>query len=112
MAIVRIWKGVTAPEHRDSYLDYLLETGLSEYRETRGNLGAFALRRSTDEGVEWMLVTLWESWEAIRRFAGDRPEVAVFYPRDEAFLVEADPRVTHFELAFQDPAPEATHIGA
>jgi hypothetical protein len=45
---------------------------------------------------------LWESEEAIRRFAGGEIDRAVFYPEDERFLVEREERVSHFEVAFQE----------
>jgi len=45
------------------------------------------------------MFTLWESMEAIQAFAGDRPEVAVFYPEDDRYLVERDETVSHYEVA-------------
>jgi hypothetical protein len=36
--------------------------------------------------------------EAVRAFAGRRPERAVFYPQDEAFLVERGPIVEHWTV--------------
>jgi hypothetical protein len=39
--------------------------------------------------------------EAVRRFAGDEPDRAVFYPEDERFLVERGERVEHFEVVHQ-----------
>ena len=44
------------------------------------------------------LTPRWESWEAIRRFAGPEPEKAVYYPEDEGFLLEKEP-VFHYEVA-------------
>ena len=49
-----------------------------------------------------LLLTLWESEEAIRRFAGEDIGRAVFYPQDESFLIETEDRVSHFEVAFQE----------
>lgn len=103
--IVRTWRGATAADDADRYLAYLHQTGFAEYRATPGNRGVLALRRErpgTDGApvAELLLVTLWESWDAIRDFAGRDPSRAVFYPSDDAFLVERDEHVDHFEVAF------------
>ena len=51
--------------------------------------------------AEFLLLTLWDSEEAVRGFAGDDPGKAVFYPEDERFLVERGERVDHYEVVFQ-----------
>lgn len=99
--IARIWRGATRAEDADTYVKYLDETGFTEYRATPGNLGVLALRRVVDGRAEHLLLTLWESEEAIRRFAGDDIERAVFYPEDERFLIEKDDRVNHFDVVFE-----------
>ena len=71
------------------------------YRSTPGNRGVLALRRIAGDRAEFLLVTLWDSEEAIRRFAGDDIEQAVFYPEDDRFLVERDERVRHYEVVYQ-----------
>jgi hypothetical protein len=43
-------------------------------------------------------LTFWESVEAIRGFAGDDVERAVFYPEDDRFLVAREDRVTHWQI--------------
>ena len=96
--IARAWHGVTRAADADRYLVYLEATGLAAYRETQGNRGVLALRRVTGDRAEFLLVTLWESEAAIRRFAGDDPERAVFYPEDDRFLVERGERVEHWAV--------------
>jgi heme-degrading monooxygenase HmoA len=99
--IARTWAGATRAEDADRYLEYLHATGFREYRVTPGNQGVLALRRLEGERAEFLLVSLWDSMEAVRRFAGDEPERAVFYPEDERFLVERDERVRHYEVVHQ-----------
>ena len=100
--IVRTWRGATREEDADAYLRYLEETGLREYRATPGNLGVLGLRRVAGARAEFLLITLWESEEAIHRFAGDDIGRAVFYSEDERFLVEKEDRVSHFDVVFQE----------
>lgn len=99
--IARTWRGFTKSEDSDAYLQYLHATGFAEYRATPGNLGVLGLRRIEGDRAEFLLLTLWESEAAIRRFAGDDITQAVFYPEDERFLVERDERVNHFEVVYQ-----------
>jgi heme-degrading monooxygenase HmoA len=100
--IVRIWRGWTAQDSADAYVEYMEGTGMAEYAATPGNLDAYMLRRDLDDGrTEFVTVTLWTSMEAVRRFAGDQPERAVFYPEDDRFLVDREVTVTHFEVAWR-----------
>jgi heme-degrading monooxygenase HmoA len=99
--IARSWSGVTRAEDADVYLEYLHATGIPEYRATPGNRGVLALRRIVGDRAEFLLLTLWESEEAIRRFAGEDIERAVFYPEDERYLIERGERVEHHEVVYQ-----------
>jgi aminoglycoside 6'-N-acetyltransferase len=56
------------------------------------------LRRDGDDRTEFVMFTLWESLEAVKEFAGDEYETAVFYPEDERFLVERDLDASHFDV--------------
>ena len=98
--IARTWRGATRAQDAETYLDYLHQTGFSEYRKIEGNRWVLALRRVTEDRAEFLLVSLWDSEDAIRRFAGDAMEQAVFYPEDERFLIERDNHVNHYEVVF------------
>ncbi len=110
--IARTWWGATNAKDAEAYLRYLEETGLRHYRATSGNLGVLGLRRVRDGRAGFLLLTLWESEEAIKRFAGDDIERAVFYPEDERFLVEREDRVRHFDVVFKDGAFAGPEVGA
>ena len=102
--IARTWRGWIATERADEYERYLDATGLSEYASTPGNLGAHLLRRDLDDGrTEIVTLSFWESMEAVRRFAGDDPEQAVFYPEDDDFLLDRETTVAHFEVPWSHP---------
>lgn len=53
-----------------------------------------------DEGktTHFYTFTLWESLEAIRKFAGSPVEKAKYYPEDREFLLEFEPNVTHWDV--------------
>lgn len=100
--ICRIWRGRTPASKADEYLSILERTGLREYRETEGNRGVLLLRRVSGGVAEFTALTLWDSMDAIRRFAGDQPERAHYYPEDREYLLEMTPFVEHYEVAWQD----------
>jgi len=96
--IARVWSGATRADDADAYLDYLQRTGLAEYARTPGHRRTITLRRIADGRAEFLLVTLWDSLDAVRAFAGEDVERAVFYPEDDRFLVARDDRVTHYDV--------------
>jgi heme-degrading monooxygenase HmoA len=96
--IARTWRGAVRAEDADAYLDYLEATGLKEYRETPGNRGVIALRRIDRDRCEYLIVSLWDSLDAVKRFAGEDLEKAVFYPEDDRFLIDRDMTSTHYEV--------------
>ena len=97
--IVRTWSGAVAKEDGDAYAEYMRRTGLRSYAETPGNRGAWMLRRELEDRCEFMMLTMWESLEAVKAFAGEDHEVAVFYPEDDRFLIRRDEVATHYEVA-------------
>ena len=93
-----MWRGSVRSEDVDEYVAYIERTGMTEYRETPGNLDAWLLTRDLGDGrTEIITVSRWESLEAIVRFAGEDIERAVFYPEDDQYLLERDTRVRHYE---------------
>lgn len=96
--IARTWHGIVPAAKADAYWDYLNLTGLPDYRATAGNKGVTVLRRTEGDITHFLLITLWESVEAIKAFAGEDYEKAKYYPEDEAFLLEKEPNVTHYEV--------------
>jgi len=95
--IARIWRGVTSAEQAEEYFEYLMETGLKDYRAVPGNRGVQVLRRTYEGKAEFLLISLWESYEAIRAEAVDDIERAVYYSKDQEFLLELEPKVIHYE---------------
>jgi heme-degrading monooxygenase HmoA len=99
--IARLWHGAVPASKAEEYARYLEATGLPDYRSTRGNRGVFVLRRLEGDRAHFLLITLWEDLDAIRRFAGDDLERARYYPEDTRYLLELEPRVTHYEVLDQ-----------
>lgn len=96
--IARSWRGITREADKDTYFEYLQKTGLPDYAKTKGNRGVWVLRRVRDGIAEFLLISLWDSYDAIRAFAGPDFEKAVYYPEDKKFLLELEPNVSHYEV--------------
>ncbi|HXV41925.1 MAG TPA: antibiotic biosynthesis monooxygenase [Anaerolineae bacterium] len=99
--IARIWHGITPAAKADAYLDFLNQSGVPDYQATPGNRGVYVLRRIEGDVAHFTLISLWDSMEAIKQFAGPEPEQARYYPEDKDFLLEFEPTVTHHEVFVQ-----------
>ena len=103
--IARTWHGRVPAAKADVYRAFLDRSGLSEYRATPGFRGIVVLRRTEADVTHFVLTTFWDSWDAIRRFAGDDPERAKYYPEDDDFLLEKEPTVIHHEALLAELPP-------
>lgn len=96
--IARIWRGRTLAAKADEYQAYLDSSGISRVRATPGNLGVTVLRRNEGAKTEFLVLSIWESVEAIKKFAGEDYQKAVILPRDRDYLLEVEPNVLHYEI--------------
>jgi aminoglycoside 6'-N-acetyltransferase len=96
--IARIWRGAVRPEDGDAYASYMRATGVEAYLRTPGNRGAWMLRREVNHRAEFVMVTLWDSLDAVKGVAGEDHETAVFYPEDDRYLVERDETAAQFDV--------------
>ncbi len=99
---MRTWRGAVRAEDAERYLEHQASTGVRDYRQTPGNLGALVVRRELGALCEVRTVSFWTSMDAVRAFAGDDPERARFYPGDDELLVEKDLHVEHAEVVSAD----------
>ncbi len=98
--IARMWRGRVRTELIDEYIDIVERTGMAGYRATAGNHGAQLLTRDLGGGrTELITLSWWSDLDAIRAFAGDDIEVAKYYPEDDAYLLDRETTVAHFEVA-------------
>jgi len=95
--ITRIWHGMTKAEYADEYLEYVIKTGIEDYKKTKGNLSVEILRRIQGDKCHFWTVTKWDSFENIKKFAGEDYEKARYYAEDAKYLLEFEPSVIHCE---------------
>jgi len=98
LMIARRWHGRVPVAKAEEYLRLSKDVGLTDYRSTEGNRGAWCLHRREGDVVHIEMFTLWDDLEAVRRFAGDELTKAKYYDFDPDFLLEMEPEVVHFEV--------------
>jgi heme-degrading monooxygenase HmoA len=96
--IARHWTGVAKRERAADYIDHLQTQTFPSVRKLAGFVDASILRRDVEDGVEFLIVTTWQSLDAIRAFAGDRVETAVVPERAQQMMIRYDQTVRHFEI--------------
>jgi hypothetical protein len=96
--IARIWHGRVPLSKSEEYLRRMRSVALPDYRSIEGNLGAYCLHRIEADIAHFEMLTYWRDFDAIKRFAGDDPEVAKYYDFDSSFLLELEAKVRHYTV--------------
>ena len=98
--IARIWHGWTTEQNASDY-ERLLKTeifpGIAG-RNISGYQGIDLFRRQDGESVEFTTLMWFDSYDAIRTFAGPDYEVAVVPAKARKLLLRFDQRSTHYEV--------------
>jgi heme-degrading monooxygenase HmoA len=98
--IVRLWRGIAPSDQAKEFKAYERKVGPPGYEKIEGNRGVFMLGRDLGEHYEIVMLTLWDSEDAIRAFAGDPMDKAQYYDRDHEFLIDPPEKVEHFEVLY------------
>jgi heme-degrading monooxygenase HmoA len=99
--IARVWRGWTAAADADAYERFLRTDLFPEVARLDGFGGAHILRRrAPDDEVEFVTVTLFESLDAVRAFAGDDYETPVIEPEARRLLSHYEDRAVHYDSLY------------
>jgi heme-degrading monooxygenase HmoA len=106
--VLRTWTAVTrSPGEADEYAEHLRSTVFPHLHTIDGHIGAYLLQRQPPAGsraprvgsaVGVMVITVWESSEALAAFAGNDVGLAVIDPAVRHLFVNVDERVTHYDV--------------
>ena len=96
--ISRHWRGVARPAEADNYVRHLQHGTFPQVSRIPGFVSASILRRPTAAGVEFVIVTTWQSMDAVQQFAGEAADVAVVPQAVQAMMVEYDTTVAHYQV--------------
>jgi len=98
--IARIWHGWTTPENADIYETLLKKTifpGIAA-KGVAGYRGMRLLGRAVNGEVEFVTMMEFDSWEAVRQFAGEDYERAYVPTEARKVLARFDEHSRHYEI--------------
>ncbi|MCE4603460.1 MAG: antibiotic biosynthesis monooxygenase [Aeropyrum sp.] len=93
LGFVRIWHGITRRSVADEYERFLVERASPDYKSVPGLRKVFFSRRDEGDVTHFLLITVWDSMEAMERFTGGDPWKAKYYPEDDYYLLEKEEHV-------------------
>jgi heme-degrading monooxygenase HmoA len=103
--IARIWHGWTSPENAGAYEAHLRGDVLPGIEQRVGGFqGVYLLRRDAGDEIEFVTVTLWDSLDAVREFAGEDYELAVVPDTARRLLSRFDERSLHYDTLIEPPS--------
>jgi heme-degrading monooxygenase HmoA len=95
--ITRIWHGRTRTTDAQEYREFVIKTGVADYKAVKGNLGVQIWQKEEGDVTHIYTVTWWENYESIKQFAGEDFEKAKYYEDDKKYLLEFEENVMHCE---------------
>ena len=106
--IVRMWHGIVEASKADEYAEFMKERAAPDYSSVQGLNKLIFLRSVEADVAHFLLVTHWDSMEAVKKFAGERPEKAKYYPEDDDFLLEKEETTALYEVFYE--SKDAEHL--
>lgn len=98
--IMRLWRGQATAANAGAYFRHVTETVFPSLAALPGHRGAYLVQRDVAGQIEFLAVTLWESREAIKSFAGADIDTAIVEPEARAALTEFDDFARHYQVVF------------
>jgi heme-degrading monooxygenase HmoA len=96
--IGRIWRGWANADRAADYEAHFQGEVLESLTSIPGCHGGYLLRRDDPDGVEFITLTLFDSLDTVRAFAGENYEQAVVAPAAQAALRDYDRTVRHYTI--------------
>jgi heme-degrading monooxygenase HmoA len=94
--IERVWSARTTRDGAAKYAEHFRHAVLPQLTTIDGYRGARLLEREHDGGIEVVVVTRWQTLDAIRAFAGDELDRAVVHDQAAALFTDFDRKVRHY----------------
>jgi heme-degrading monooxygenase HmoA len=101
MTIMRLWHGEVAIEKADEYEKFMIDRAAPDYGSVEGLIKLYFQRKDEEKKAHFLLVTLWDSINSVKKFTGDNPELAKYYPEDDDFLLEKEKYVSMYKVFYE-----------
>lgn len=99
--IVRMWHGRVDAANADEYAEFMKQRAAPDYASVDGLQKLLFLRKNEKEVTHFLLVTYWDSMDSVKKFAGEEPEKAKYYPEDVRFLLEKEEHSALYEVFYE-----------
>jgi hypothetical protein len=96
--IARLWRGWTTLENADAYERLLREVVIPGLKHIEGYQGGYIMRLDGNDEVEFAVMNLFASIEAVQAFAGSDYTIPVFEPEARLLLAKVEPIARHYEI--------------
>jgi len=96
--VERHWKGTSKIEEADNYIKHLLSETFPQLGKIDGFKKASILKKVTNNGIDFLIITVCESIEAVKKFAGENIDVAVVPQVVKNKMIVYDEFVTHYDI--------------
>ena len=100
--ISRTWHGIVPLDFKDSFKEYLDQTGVKDTKEIGGNRSTYVKIIEQGEYAHFFLCTFWQTIDDVIKYAGNNPEIAVTYQEDIRYKLISDPIVIHLKVSSSD----------
>lgn len=94
----RQWKCILKEEAHDRYINFLNKVVFAEAKALPGFIDANIYKRNTENGLEFMVTTLWEDLKSIEAFAGEDISIAMVPEEAQEMMISFDQTVVHYEV--------------
>ena len=102
MSIMRTWHGEVPLEKADDYEKFMIQKAAPDYGSVAGLQHLYFQRRNEETKAHFLLVTIWDSMESIKQFAGNEPELAKYYAEDDDFLLSKEKHTTMYDIFYEE----------
>src|SRR5258708_29098458 len=96
--IARHWRGWTKRHDGDAYEGLLRNKVLPDLKAIAGYRGGYVLRNDGPDESAFVVVNLFDSLDAVRKFAGPDYAIAGFEPESKRLLSKFLPSAVHYEV--------------
>ncbi|WP_258084119.1 antibiotic biosynthesis monooxygenase [Thermococcus thermotolerans] len=101
MAVMRLWHGRVPTEKADEYEKSLIERAVLNHGSVKGRLKTYFTRKDEGDAAYFLPVTIWDSMESIKKFAGENLGLTKYYPEDDDFLLEKEKYMQHYMISYK-----------
>lgn len=101
--IVRVWTGDALEENAEEYRRQFKEIYLPRFRAIAGYRGVEVLERFHQNHVEFVVLSRWDSMDAIREYTGHgHADHAVLERETRESLVRYDEKAKHYVVVLEE----------